>query len=162
MMNKTKAIVPGSFDPITLGHLDIIKRAAAVFDTVYVMAFVNPNKRQHFTIEQKLAMMRAVCEPLDNVHCGYDGGMLADYCRDHGINVIVKGVRNAADYEYEAEMAEFNRRKNPTLDTMLLQAETGLTEISSSAVFERLVMGMSVDEMVPSEILPLLSEYMRH
>ena len=101
--HMTTAICPGSFDPVTLGHLDIISRASKIFDRIIVAVPVNPDKRYSFTVEERLEMLRRVCETagLLNVECDRVEGLLADYARDRGAAVVVKGLRALTDFEYE-------------------------------------------------------------
>ncbi len=150
------ALVPGSFDPITKGHVNIIKRAAAMFDKIYVTAFINAAKTPRFDISDRLEMMRAACAHLDNVVCDTDSGMLADYCKDKGICTVVKGARNSADYEYEVKMAQFNRERNPDLDTVILPAEKGYEDISSTALYELIKSGGDYKRFLPDEAAEII------
>lgn len=154
----TVALVPGSFDPITNGHLNIIKRACAMFDKVYVTVFINAQKTSRFPLEKRLEMIRAACEGLDNVVCDKNEGMLADYCREKGITAVVKGARSAVDFEYEMDMAHFNRERNPMLDTIILCAEKGLEEISSTALYNLIVEKKDYSNFVPDKVSDILKE----
>lgn len=130
------ALVPGSFDPITKGHVNIIERATKMFDKVYVTVFINKDKTPRFDTNDRLEMVKAACARFDNVICESDSGMLADYCKSRGITTVVKGARNSTDFEYEVKMACFNRERNPKLDTIILPAEKGYENISSTALYE--------------------------
>ena len=149
------ALVPGSFDPPTVGHLNIIKRAAAMFDKVYVTIFINADKTPRFDLAERFEMLVAACKGLDNVICDTDDGMLADYCKDKGIQTVVKGARNAADFEYEVKMAHFNRERNPGLDTVILPAEAGLEGISSTALYEAIKSGRNYKSYLPDEVIDI-------
>lgn len=152
------ALVPGSFDPITVGHMNIIKRACKMFDKVYVTAFINSAKTPRFDTESKLKLIQAACAGLDNVICGFDSGMLADYCAQNGICAVVKGVRSSADFDYEAKMALFNRKKNPELDTVLLYADPGFEDISSTALCNLMRNGENYEKYLPEETVKIVKE----
>lgn len=155
-MKNSKALVPGSFDPITIGHLNIIERAAKMFDTVYVTAFVNAQKTPRFKLEDKLALMRAACAHMENVRVSSCDGMLADYCIENEIGTVVKGARNSVDFEYEMKMAQYNRERAPELDTAILCVESGLEEISSSALYSLIQNDGDYERYVPTGARELL------
>ena len=122
-MTERIAICPGSFDPITLGHLDILSRAAACFDKVYMCVMVNCDKKQPmFSQEKRLELIRKSIAHLPNVEAELFSGLLADYARAKQAHIIVKGVRNVADFESEAQMARINQGIDPQLETLLLPA----------------------------------------
>ena len=150
-MNKRIALYAGSFDPYTNGHHDIAKKAAALFDEVVVMVAVNIEKRRAFDAE---AMRRAIQEALDadglNARCEIHTGLIADYCRDHGIRWHVRGLRSAADYAYEENLAQINGRLNPELETLYLRGDD--TALSSSLVRELMAFGHDVAEYVPEAV----------
>ncbi len=151
-----KALVPGSFDPITVGHLSIIERAAKMYGEVFVTVFINPDKTPRFDIDSRVEMIRATVSHLKNVRVDVDRGMLADYCAKNGITVAVKGARNAVDFEYEKKMAEFNKNRNSSLDTVILFPEKGLDEVSSTALYELIKSGGDYEKYVPEAVLPIL------
>ena len=128
------AICPGSFDPITLGHLDIIRRAALLFDRLIVAVLVNPGKNPSFTAEERLDMIRRVVENIPNVEAECFDGLLADYARLKGAHTIVKGLRAVTDFEYEFQMALINRKLNPDTDTVFLTTSSQYMYLSSSMV----------------------------
>ena len=132
----SKAILPGSYDPITRGHAEIIKKAARIFDKVCVALMINPEKEYMFSKEDRINMARIVCEDIPNAEVVYDEGMLVELFDRVGADVIVKGVRNELDYNYEAEMAAYNEKANPRAVTLLLPCEAEYACISSSAVRE--------------------------
>ena len=149
-----KVILPGSYDPVTLGHLDIIRRAAEIYDEVYAVVFVNPEKQYRFTPDQRVAMLMLATDHLPNVLVSYSTGLVIDYMRDHGIERIVKGYRNDADLRYEEKMAEWNLKMGG-YETELWQADPRLVDVSSTAVRREMDLGM-----IPSHILPPpVSEY---
>lgn len=136
-----KAIVTGSFDPVTTGHLDLIKRASRLFDEVYAVVFVNPQKDYFFPIGRRVEMLRLACAEIENVTVDGSAGLVADYCRLHGISVIVRGIRNSRDIDYETEMADINRVLGGGLETVFLSARKELADVSSSAVRQKLSEG---------------------
>ena len=152
MKNKKTALICGSFDPITLGHLDIVRRAACLFDTIYLTAFINPDKKYCFTKEQRLSFMKSACADIPNVVCGFDTGMVCDYVKNNGIDCIVKGVRNEKDLSYEAQMADFNREHSGR-DTLLLISSKELSECSSTLVRETLKSGGDLSKLLPKSII---------
>ena len=153
------AIYPGSFDPITLGHLDIIRRAAGCFDRIWVCVSPNAEKRnQMFTPERKLQMVRAAIEDLPNVEAELWPGLLADYARAHGACAIVRGVRNGTDFDLEYQMALINRGICPGLETMLLPASAAYQHFSSSMAREMIRYCQPLEKYLPASIIPLVED----
>ena len=151
------AICSGSFDPITLGHLDIIRRAAACFDRVCVCVSPNAEKKnQMFTPEQKLLLVRTAVADLPNVEAELFPGLLADFAVDHGANVIVRGVRNVTDFDMEYQMAIINRGIHPELETMLLPASGEYQHFSSSMAREMIRYHQPLEKYLPMSIIPLV------
>lgn len=148
------AIYPGSFDPITSGHLNIIQRAASVFDKLIVCVMVNAGKNPMFTQEERVEMIRRVTSNLENVEVDSSSGLLADYARRKGGCVIVKGLRAGSDFENEFQMALVNRKINPELDTMFLTADSQYMYLSSSMVKELGSYGVELSDFLPTEIIP--------
>ena len=130
------AIYPGSFDPVTSGHLNIIQRAANIFDKLIVCVMVNAGKNPMFTLEERVELIRRVTSNLPNVEVDSSSELLADYARKRGSCVIVKGLRASSDFENEFQMALINHKINPGLDTMFLTAEHQYMYLSSSGVKE--------------------------
>ena len=151
----TTAICPGSFDPITLGHVDIVRRAAEIFDEVVVCVMHNAAKKSPmFTLEEKLSMARRAVEGYPNVRVeGYDG-LLTEYVRRFEKPVIVKGLRAASDFDYEFQMNMINKRLNPSVETMFLTASEQYTFLSSSIVREVAQYGAELKGLVPDAIIP--------
>ena len=155
----TTAICSGSFDPITLGHLDIIRRAAACFDRVCVCVSPNAEKKnQMFTPEEKLLLVRTAVEDLPNVEAELWPGLLADFAVDHGANVIVRGIRNVTDMDVEYQMALINRGLHPELETFLLPASPAYQHFSSSMAREMIRYHQPLEKYLPMSIIPLVRD----
>jgi pantetheine-phosphate adenylyltransferase len=148
------AIYPGSFDPVTIGHLHIIRRAANIFDKLVVCVMVNAGKNPMFTLEERVDFIRRVTADLPNVEVDSSGDLLAEYAKNKGDCVIVKGLRAGSDFEYEFQMALINRKINPDLDTMFLTAEHQYTYLSSSTVKELGAYGVDLSDFLPEQIIP--------
>lgn len=147
------ALYPGSFDPITLGHLNIIRRAANVFDKVVVCVMRNSEKRPMFNIDERMELVRRVTERLGNVEVATTDMLLAEYAKQYEGAVIVKGLRAVSDFDYEFQIALINKKMNPELDTVFLTASEKYTFLSSTAVKEMARYGADLSEFVPVEII---------
>ena len=153
------AICSGSFDPITLGHLDVIRRAAAIFDKVCVCVSPNAEKKnQMFTPEQKLLLVRTAVADLPNVEAELFPGLLADFAVSHGANVIVRGIRNVTDMDVEYQMALINRGIHPELETFLLPASPAYQHFSSSMAREMIRYHQPLEKYLPMSIIPLVRD----
>ena len=153
------AVCSGSFDPITLGHMDIIRRAAACFDRVCVCVSPNAEKKnQMFTPEEKLLLVRTAVEDLPNVEAELWPGLLADFAVDHGATAIVRGVRNTSDFDVEYQMALINQGIHPGLETMLLPASAAYQHFSSSMAREMIRYGQPLEQYLPASIIPLVRD----
>lgn len=148
------AIYPGSFDPITLGHLNIIERSARIFDRLVVCVMVNSEKHPMFTADERVELIERVTEHLPNVTVESYCGLLADYAKQKESCVIVKGLRAITDFEAEFQMAIINRKLSPGLDTMFLTAEDRYMFLSSSAVKEIARYNADPKEFLPAQIIP--------
>ena len=148
------AIYPGSFDPITSGHLNIIQRAANIFDKLIVCVMVNAGKNPMFTLEERVELIRRVTLDIPNLVVDSSNELLAEYARKQGSCVIVKGLRAVSDFENEFQMALINRKINPDLDTMLLTADSEYMYMSSSIVKELGSYGVDLSDFLPKEIIP--------
>ncbi|CEK14667.1 Phosphopantetheine adenylyltransferase [Chthonomonas calidirosea] len=154
----TLALVPGSFDPVTNGHLDIIQRAVELFDEVRVVVARNSSKTPLFTVEERLEMLREVCAPLARVSVDSFEGLLVNYALECGATVIVKGLRFVSDFEYELQMALMNRRLNSAIETVFLPTSAPYSDLSSSIVKEIARLGGSVEGLVPEIVQQRLRE----
>ena len=148
------AIYPGSFDPVTIGHLHIIRRAAKIFDKLIVCVMVNAGKNPMFTLEERVDFIRRVTADLPNVDVDASGDLLAEYAKEKGNCVIVKGLRAGSDFEYEFQMALINRKINTDLDTLFLTAEPQYTYLSSRTVKELGAYGVDLSDFLPEQIIP--------
>ena len=148
------AIYPGSFDPITSGHLNIIQRVSQMFDKLIVCVMVNSGKNPMFTQEERVELIRRVTKDLENVEVDASKELLADYAKRRGNCVIVKGLRAVSDFENEFQMALINRKINPSLDTMFLTADNQYMFLSSSVIKELGTYGVELSDFLPSEIIP--------
>ena len=148
------AIYPGSFDPVTLGHLNIIKRAAACFDKLIVCVMVNSEKNKGlFTPDERVELIRRVVAKLPNVEVDSSDTLIAEYARQKRACTLVKGLRAVSDYESELQMALINRKLNPRLETMFLPSSAKYTYVSSSMVKEMARYGAELSDFVPREII---------
>ena len=148
------AIYPGSFDPVTSGHLNIIRRASNIFDKLIVCVMVNAGKYPMFTQQERVELIRRVTGDLPNVEVDCSAELLADYARRRGSCVILKGLRAGSDFENEFQMALINHKINPDLDTMFLTASSEYMYLSSSAVKELGTYGVDLSDFLPAEIIP--------
>ena len=152
------AIYPGSFDPITSGHLNIIRRAARIFDKLIVCVMVNGTKQPMFTREERVDMIRQVVGDIPNIEVDSSDELLAEYAKRRGSCVIVKGLRAGSDFENEFQMALINHKINPTLDTMFLTAEHQYMYLSSSTVKELGNYDVDLSDFLPTEIVPVFKQ----
>ena len=148
-------IMPGSYDPVTTGHVEMIRRVASVEDEVYVVVFTNPNKNYTFSLDDRVAMLMLATEEFDNVIVSYSLGYVVDYMRDHEIDRIVKGYRNDADLVWEKEQAEYNL-KYGGYETDLILCEDKYKEISSTFVREKLKKGEDLTGLLPDSVIEYL------
>jgi len=156
------AVYPGSFDPITLGHLDIVQRAAAIVDQLIICVMVNADKAPLFDLAERMRLVERATAKFDNVITDTSDQLLAKYARQVGANVIVKGLRAMSDYEKECQMALINKKINPDLDTFFLAASEKYTYLSSSIVKEMARYGVDLAEFVPQEIMADITKKTAH
>ena len=147
------AIVPGSFDPITNGHIDIIKRTAALFDVVYVSILSNSTKSPLFSVEERIDLIKRTTKGLDNVKVDSFTGLLVDYARERNAKFIVKGLRAVSDFEYEFQMSLTNKQLAPEIETFFITTNTKYAYLSSSIVKEVAKYGGDLTGMVPPETI---------
>ena len=147
------ALCPGSFDPITKGHLDIILRASRLFDRVVVLVSVNPDKRTAFSVEERVELIRAVTGDLANVEVDAYQGLLVDYARQVGATASIRGLRAVSDFEYEFQVALANKKLDPQLETIFLNTNSKYMYLSSSLVKQIAAFGGDIDDFVPQAII---------
>ena len=153
------AICPGSFDPITLGHLNIIRRAANIFDKVVVCITFNSTKTAPmFTVEEKVEMVRKAVAKYPNVYVETNSGLLAEFAKQFENAVIIKGLRAASDFDYEFQMDLINKKINPNVETMFLTADQKYTFLSSTIVREMAMYGADLSGLVPDELIEFIEE----
>ncbi|MGH9679816.1 MAG: pantetheine-phosphate adenylyltransferase [Candidatus Acidiferrales bacterium] len=151
-MKSVLAIYPGSFDPVTNGHLDLIERGAKIFDRLIVSLLRNFDKDPLFTIEERVEMLREVVRPWPNVEVEMFSGLLVDYARLREANVILRGIRAVSDYEYELQMALMNRKLNPNVETVFMMPAVSYSYISSRLVREIAQLGGPISSLVPAVV----------
>ena len=152
------AVYPGSFDPITLGHLDIIKRTAAVFDKVIIGVLINKAKKPLFSIEERVELIKEVTKDIPNVKVMAFSGLLVDFARHTDSTVVVRGLRAISDFDYELQMAQTNRKMNPHVDTMFLATSLEYAYLSSSTVKEVAFFDGDISEFVPEPVVEKVRE----
>jgi len=155
------AAIPGSYDPVTLGHVDIIRRTAALFDTVLVVVMINADKAYIFTPAERVALLEDAVKDIPNAVVEYEAGYFFEYAQRRGVTAIVKGVRTEADYTYELDIARFNRQHYPEAETLLMPADEALSGISSSGVKNMAQRGEDVGQYVtPLCVYMLKNKYL--
>ena len=147
----SSCVIPGSFDPVTLGHMDLIRRAAGIFDRVTVVVMVNIHKQGTFSPEERVALLEKACRKEPRVRVDRWEGLLSEYMRRQGERTVVRGVRNGTEYDTEVAAAQANRMLNPGMETLLMPAGDGNQWISSSAVREIAAFGGDYQSWIPSE-----------
>ena len=147
------AIYPGSFDPITNGHLDIIRRSAETFDKVIVTVSYNPSKTPMFDLEERVELIKKATADIKNIEVDYFSGLLIDYVKNKEVNVIVKGLRAVSDFEYEFQMALMNRKLNDNVETLFMMTNNQYSYLSSSLVKEVFKLGGSIEGLVPDVVI---------
>ena len=157
-MKNSVAVCPGSFDPVTMGHLDIIHRAAKMFDRLIVVVMVNHKKKYSFTPEERVALIKQVVGDLPNVTVDFSDGLLAEYAKNVGADVIIKGLRAMSDFEYEFQMALANKKLNPEVETVFLTTAAENMYLSSSMVKQIASMGGDISDFVPEQIRTAITE----
>ncbi|MEF9933662.1 MAG: pantetheine-phosphate adenylyltransferase [Clostridium sp.] len=152
-MNKI-AVYPGSFDPITNGHLDIIQRSAKVFDKLIVAVLENPEKKSHlFNVSERVDLIKKATSHIDNIEVESFMGLLVNYVESKGANIIVRGLRAISDFEYEFQMTLMNRKLSPDIETFFMMTKTDYSYLSSSAIKQVAYFGGSIEELVPECII---------
>lgn len=146
------ALYPGSFDPVTMGHLDIIRRSAAIFDNVYVAVAINSNKKPVFSIETRLEYLRKATRDLDNVQVITFDGLLVDAAKKNNARIVIKGLRAISDFEYEFQMALMNKKLGADVETLFMATSTKYLYLSSSLVKEVARLGGCIRDLVPEVV----------
>ena len=157
-MNTVKAIYPGSFDPVTNGHLDLIARAANIFDHLVVAILRNSEKNPLFTVEERVAMLSEGIAEFNNVSVSTFDGLLVDFAREERAHAVVRGIRAISDYEYEFQMALMNRRLAPDVETIFLMPDAKYSFVSSRLVKQVFRLGGSVDGLVPKFVVERMKD----
>ncbi|HYF83154.1 MAG TPA: pantetheine-phosphate adenylyltransferase [Clostridia bacterium] len=146
------AICPGSFDPATNGHIDIIQRSAKLFDKVIVAVSNNPNKKPLFSVEERVEIIKKTCSSIENLEIDSFSGLLIEYAKSKNANAIVKGLRAVSDFEYELQMALMNKKLNPEIETVFMMTSSKYSYLSSSLVKEVARLGGCIRGLVPEMI----------
>ncbi|MDR1979420.1 MAG: pantetheine-phosphate adenylyltransferase [Synergistaceae bacterium] len=163
MKRAVRAVYPGSFDPITNGHIYIAERAAAIFDEVQVSILVNPQKRSMFSVDERHMMAHEALSYLPNVTVDHFEGLLIDYMRQQRSRVIIRGLRAMSDFEYEFQMALMNRQLAPEIETFFIVTDPKYSYLSSSAIRDIFQFGGTVQDMVPPGVFRRMRErFPRH
>jgi pantetheine-phosphate adenylyltransferase len=147
------AVYPGSFDPITNGHMDVLKRSLKVFDKVVLLLAVNPSKKSVFSVDERLAMMKEAVKDLKNVEVDYTSGLTVDYCRKVGAKHLIRGLRAVTDFEYEFQLAAANEFADPEIDMVFFMSRKEETFISSSTINELQRNGVDISPLVPPVVV---------
>lgn len=150
---KKIAVFPGSFDPITLGHMDVLLRSTKLFDEIYVAIGVNSQKAVLYPLQRRLSWIKKICEPYPNIHVDYYEGLTAYYCKTIGAQYLLRGVRNSTDYEYEKTISQINQKLVSGLETVFIIAKPELSYISSTIVRELILGKADLKPFVPELIL---------
>ena len=156
-----KCVYPGSFDPISNGHLDIIKRAAKLFDEVHVVVSYNMFKKSAFTKDERIELIKLATSNLNNVIVTAYDGLVVNYCKDNQINIIIRGMRNYSDYENEFQLFQYNKDINPSVETVILLPSSKNQFISSSAIKELVSFGLDISKYVPKQIVEKVVEKLK-
>jgi len=156
-----RALCAGSFDPITNGHMDIIERAALIFDELLVTVFTNPTKKSAFSKSDRLEMVQTAVSHLDNVVVDSASGLLVDYAREHDVRVIIKGLRAVSDFEYEFQQAQMNKWLDDRVETLFMMTKPEHSYLSSSIVRELYSLGSDISQLVPPGVLEIMKERWR-
>jgi len=153
---KTIAIYPGSFDPITNGHVDLIHRACKLFDKVIIAITQNTNKDSFLSIDQRVKAVETAIEPLTNTRVLSFDSLLVDFAREHNAQIIIRGLRAVSDFDYEFQLSGMNKRLNPAIETLFMTPSEEFANISSSLVREILFLGGDISQFVPESVKTIL------
>lgn len=150
------AIYPGSFDPITNGHLDVVSRAAQMFDKVIILVAINADKKGRFSIKDRVSMIKESIQEFENVEVDSYDGLTVDYAKAHGSKFLIRGLRAVTDFEYEFQLAAANEYVDPSIDTVFLMSKAEMSFITSSMIIELANNGIDVSKLVPPAVLKRL------
>lgn len=153
-----KAIYPGSFDPITFGHLDIIERSAKIFDEVIIGVLNNSAKKSLFSVEERVEIIKSLTEKYPNVTVDSFDGLLVDYAKRKDANIIIRGLRAVTDFDYEIQIAQTYKIQNPDIETFFMTTALNYSYLSSTVVREYASYGADISHFVPKEIIPLIQK----
>ena len=156
-----RAVCPGSFDPVTNGHIDVFQRAAAQFDEVTVAVLINKRKSSLFTVEERIDLLTEELAGVGSIRIDSFHGLLVDYCHANGASVIVRGLRAVSDFEFEFQMALMNRKLAPSVETFFLMPDEAYTYLSSRIIREMARLGGDIRPFVPESVVPLVMERAR-
>ena len=156
---KKYAIIPGSFDPATLGHVDLIRRAAAVFDKVFPVVVVNAEKGGMFTPDERLEILSCACRDIENAECRTYSGLTSDFAKEVGARFIAKGARNSTDFDYEVGLSEIMKKFDPELETVIFPADPELSYMSSTYARERIRYGCDLSDIADEETAELIKKF---
>lgn len=151
-----KAVYPGSFDPLSNGHLDIIKRASKLLDELHIVVSYNIHKKSTFIVKERVEMIKLVTKNIPNVFVSCYDGLIVNYCKEHNINILIRGLRNYQDYENEFSLYQFNKDINPEIETILMMPSSKNQFVSSSAIRELVSFNQDISLYVPEEIKDLI------
>lgn len=151
-----KALYPGSFDPLSNGHLDIISRASNIFDELHIVVSYNIHKKSTFTVEERINMIKLVTKDIPNVIVSSYDGLIVNYCKENNIDILIRGLRNYQDYENEFSLYQFNKDINPDVETILLMPSSKNQFVSSSAIRELVSFNQDISPYVPQEIKDII------
>ena len=151
--NMKSAIYPGSFDPITNGHLDIIKRALGIFDNVIVLVAINPDKKSRFSVAERISMIKEATENLNGVLVDAYDGLTVEYAKKHHAKHLIRGLRAVTDFEYEFQLASANEYIDPNIDTVFLMSKVEKSFINSSMIMELYKQGIDISNLVPNSVI---------
>jgi len=152
------AVYPGSFDPVTNGHLDIIDRASRIFDRLIVVVMENPRKNAMFSMNERVKMLNSALLDYNNVEVDFFKGLLVDYVQKRNASIVIKGLRAMSDFEFEFQMALVNKKLNPKVETMFMITNNIYSYVSSSIVKEIAGFGGDIKDLVPSQVYPMIKE----
>ena len=152
-MNMKVAVYPGSFDPITNGHMDVLKRAVSIFDKVIVLVAINPDKRGRFSIEERVEMIKEATKDFPNVEVDSYKGLTVKYAKDHNATHLIRGLRAVTDFEYEYQLASANALADNSIDMVFFMSRGETSNLTSSTIMELAKNGVDVSKLVPESVL---------